>query len=53
MTDGKRTDRVRIGGLRVARVLEELMRTEVLPPLEIDPQSFWTDFEALLAQLAP
>ena len=53
MTDGNRTDRVRIGGLRVARVLEELMRTEVLPPLEIDPQSFWTGFEALLAQLAP
>ncbi len=53
MTDGNRTDRVQIGGLRVARVLETLMRTEVLPPLKIEPESFWTGFEALLAEFAP
>jgi malate synthase len=53
MTDGKCTDSVRIGGLQVARVLEELMRTEVLPPLEIDPQSCWTGCEGILAELAP
>ncbi|MFZ5654418.1 MAG: malate synthase G [Pseudomonadota bacterium] len=53
MTGGTTTERVQIGGLRIARVLEELLRTQVLPPLGIDPQSFWTGFAALLAELVP
>ena len=53
MTDGNATERVQIGGLQVARVLEELLRTQVLPPLQIDPDTFWAGVAALLAELAP
>ncbi|MBK9428030.1 MAG: malate synthase G [Gammaproteobacteria bacterium] len=47
------TERVQQGGLHIARVLDDLVRTEILPGLGIEPATFWAGFEALLTDLAP
>jgi malate synthase len=47
------TERVQQGGLHVAGVLDDLVRTEILPGLGIEPAAFWAGFESQLAHLAP
>ncbi len=47
------TERVQQGGLHIARVLDDLVRTEILPGLGIEPATFWAGFESLLTDLAP
>ncbi|TAL11553.1 MAG: malate synthase G, partial [Porticoccaceae bacterium] len=47
------TERVQQGGLHVARVLDDLVRTEILPGLGIEPATFWAGFASLLTDLAP
>lgn len=41
------------GGLRVARVLDELLEKEVAPGTGIDPQQFWRALESLVDELGP
>ncbi|MFP5413809.1 MAG: malate synthase G [Gammaproteobacteria bacterium] len=47
------TERVQQGGLHVAGVLDDLVRSEILPDLGIEPAAFWAGFESLLKDLAP
>jgi malate synthase len=41
------------GGLRVAEVLESFVAEEVLAPLGIDPEFFWSGFAEIVATFAP
>ena len=47
------TDRVQIGGLRVAEVLHCLVRDEIAPGTDVDPDTFWAELEAMVAELGP
>ncbi len=47
------TDRVAVGDLRVARSLYDFISNEALPGVGIDPQSFWTGAEKVIADLTP
>jgi malate synthase len=42
-----------IGGLTVAKVLHDFIAQEALPGTEIEPSSFWSNFEALADALTP
>jgi malate synthase len=46
-------DYVKTGNLQVAQILYEFIRTEALPGSGLTDEHFWTDFEALLSDLAP
>lgn len=41
------------GGLRVAEVLDHFVTEEVLPPLGIDPETFWSGFAAIVTTFGP
>jgi malate synthase len=45
------TDRVSVGGLRVARVLYDFVNDEALPGTGIDPDSFWTGVDKIVTDL--
>ncbi|OBI51947.1 malate synthase G [Mycobacterium kyorinense] len=47
------TDRVPVGNLRVAQVLYDFINTEALPGTDIDPDSFWTGVDKVVADLTP
>ncbi|MEE8577359.1 MAG: malate synthase G, partial [candidate division Zixibacteria bacterium] len=47
------TRRLRIGGLRIAAVLHDLVIDEILPGTGIDPDRFWVEFEAIVNDLGP
>jgi len=47
------TERVEIGGLRIARPLHELVRDEVAPGTGVEPERFWTALAAIVAELGP
>ncbi|MDT5015833.1 MAG: malate synthase, partial [Mycobacterium sp.] len=47
------TDRVTVGNLRVAQVLYDFVNTEALPGTDIDPDTFWSGVDKVVADLAP
>ncbi|MDE0350749.1 MAG: malate synthase G, partial [Gammaproteobacteria bacterium] len=47
------TDRVQRGGLAVAKVLDDLVVERMLPGTGIDPDAFWSGFEAIVTDLTP
>ena len=47
------TERVKVGGLQVARVIYELVEHEIAPGTGIDPQHFWSELESLLETMVP
>ncbi len=47
------TERVDVGGLKVAKPLYDLVRDEIAPGTEIDPDALWRSFAAILTDLAP
>jgi malate synthase len=47
------TDRVEVGNLRVARVLYDFVTNEALPGTDIDPESFWSGVDKVVADLTP
>ena len=47
------SDRVRRGGLQVARELDRLVREDMLPGTGVSLEGFWAGFEAALNELGP
>ncbi|MEO3759438.1 malate synthase G [Mycobacterium sp. B14F4] len=47
------TDRVSVGNLRVARVLYDFVNNEALPGTDIDPDTFWSGVDKVVADLTP
>ncbi|WP_295427322.1 malate synthase G [uncultured Thiodictyon sp.] len=47
------TERVDIGGLKIAKPLYDLVKDEIAPGTGIDPDGLWRSFAAMLAELAP
>ena len=47
------TDRVSAAGLQVARPLHDLVATEIAPGTGIDPDAFWKELAAIVADMAP
>jgi malate synthase len=47
------TERIRVGGLQVARVLHEFVENQALPGTGVDSAAFWTGAEAVVDDLAP
>jgi malate synthase len=46
-------ERVDIGGLKVATILQRFVNEEALPGTGIDPKAFWTGFAGLVRDLGP
>jgi malate synthase len=47
------TERVTVGNLRVAKVLYDFITNEALPGTGIDPDSFWSGVDKVVADLTP
>jgi malate synthase len=47
------TDRVEVGNLRVAQVLYDFVNNEALPGTDIDPDTFWSGVDKVVADLTP
>ncbi|MGD9619448.1 MAG: malate synthase G [Mycolicibacterium sp.] len=47
------TDRVTVGNLRVAQVLYDFINSEALPGTDIDPDTFWSGVDKVVADLTP
>ena len=47
------TERVEVGGLRVARCLHDLIEMEAAPGTGVAPESFWRSFADIVRELAP
>lgn len=47
------TDRVTVGNLRVAPVLYDFVNDEALPGTDIDPDTFWSGVDKVVADLTP
>ncbi|ULE32439.1 malate synthase G [Mycobacterium sp. IDR2000157661] len=47
------TDRVTVGDLRVARVLYDFINNEALPGTDLDPDTFWSGVDKVVADLTP
>ncbi len=47
------TDRVTVGNLRVAPVLYDFITNEALPGTDIDPDTFWSGVDKVVADLTP
>ncbi|EID08860.1 malate synthase G [Mycolicibacterium phlei] len=47
------TDRVTVGNLRVARELYDFITNEALPGTDIDPDTFWSGVDKVVADLTP
>ncbi len=47
------TDRVKRGGLQVAKALDDLIADEIMPSSGVDPAEFWPAFESILEDLSP
>ncbi|MGE2835925.1 malate synthase G [Mycobacterium sp. SMC-4] len=46
-------DRVTVGNLRVAQELYDFINTEALPGTDIDPDTFWSGVDKVVADLTP
>jgi len=44
---------IKVGNLQVASVLHQFIQSEVLPGSSVNEEKFWSDFEALITNLAP
>jgi malate synthase len=47
------TDRIAVGGLKVAAVWHDFITREVLPGIGVDAAKFWSGLEAIIHDLAP
>ncbi len=47
------TDRIKIGNLRIAKVLYDFVNAEALPDTGLDRDAFWMSVDAIFADLAP
>ncbi|OBB46632.1 malate synthase G [Mycobacterium sp. 852002-51961_SCH5331710] len=47
------TDRVTVGNLRVAKVLYDFINNEALPGTDIEPATFWSGVDKVVADLTP
>ncbi len=47
------TDRVTVGDLRVAKTLYDFVNNEALPGTDIDPDTFWSGVDKVVADLTP
>ncbi|MCI4675694.1 malate synthase G [Candidatus Mycolicibacterium alkanivorans] len=47
------TERVSVGNLRVAQVLYDFITNEALPGIGVDPDSFWSGVDKVVADLSP
>ena len=47
------TDRVTVGNLRVAQVLYDFVNDEALPGTGLDPDTFWSGVDKVVADLTP
>ncbi|MGV0793743.1 malate synthase G [Mycolicibacterium sp. XJ1819] len=47
------TDRVTVGNLRVAQVLYDFINNEALPGTDVDPDTFWSGVDKVVADLTP
>ncbi|GAA5523603.1 malate synthase G [Microbulbifer aestuariivivens] len=47
------TERVQIGKLQVAKVLQELVNKEIIPGTGVSEERFWSEFESIVSDLAP
>ncbi len=47
------TDRVTVGNLRVAKTLYDFVNDEALPGTDIDPDTFWSGVDKVVADLTP
>lgn len=47
------TNRVTVGNLRVAQVLYDFVNNEALPGTDIDPDTFWSGVDKVVADLTP
>ena len=47
------TDRVTVGNLRVAQSLYDFVNNEALPGTDIDPDTFWSGVDKVVADLTP
>jgi len=46
-------ERIDVGGLRVAKSLYDLVKNEITPGTDVDPDGFWTSFGEIVRDLAP
>jgi malate synthase len=47
------TDRITVAGLDVARPLHDLVEKEIIPGTGVDPEAFWRELAAIVADFAP
>ncbi|ORI20624.1 malate synthase G [Rhodococcus sp. 1168] len=47
------TERVRVGGLQVAKVLYDFVQNEALPGTGVQSEAFWSGAEAVITDLSP
>ena len=47
------TDRIREGGLHIAKVLHELLKNEIAPGTGVSEQQFWQGLESIVEDFAP
>ena len=47
------SERIKYGNLQVASELDNFLRDEVLPGLDINPKNFWDSFERVLNEFGP
>ena len=43
-------DRIEYGNLQVAKELDNFLREEVVPGIDVDPDDFWKSFEKVLEE---
>ena len=42
------SDRIEYGNLKVSKELDNFLRKEVVPEIDVDPENFWKSFEKVL-----
>ena len=52
-SEGFMTERIRVGGLQVAKVLYDFVQNEALPGTGVEAEAFWAGAESVITDLAP
>ena len=47
------SERTRYGNLQVSQELDNFLRNEVVPGIDVDPKEFWQSFEKILDEFGP